>query len=579
MTYLSFFLQTAFIFICYVPFRLRQSNRNQSGMKMRNWNKMPVAALAAIALLAAMADHPNRAQAAGASAAAPTETIAPAQVSLPPIPAEVLQMSEAGAGDAVVISFIQKSANAYSLDARQIIFLHDLGVSSAVLDALVKHGRMAASDQTAEALSEPENATKVSSTEKPPVTGPAADFYNPLAPYGTWVNVPAYGWCWQPTVVVVNPAWQPYCNNGCWLWTDQGWYWNSYYSWGWAPFHYGRWCRYPGYGWLWCPDNTWGPAWVCWRDYPGYCGWAPLPPGACFKVGVGWTFNGLTVGFNYGFGLGAQCFTFCDYHNFCQRHPYNHFWHGRAADRLYRGSWVDNDFAVDAQHRFINRGIAPSRIEAVTHTRIQPVSVNEWPYQAGRSGDFTAPDRLTRNGSVQVIYRPDHDFFARQNHFSLEHHAQSATHWDRDVATHEFTARHEVGSVSRPQAARSMGRQYLVPSISWNHTQRNTFAQQRGGIENSQATHSSSAPEIHRDYSDSRRFTLASHSMPAWHSAPAWRSAPAWHATPTWHSSRAWHSAPSRSWSGGTHIDGGTHFGEGSTHFGGGMASNGGFHR
>ena len=90
------------------------------------------------------------------------------------------------------------------------------------------------------------------------MNGAAADFYNSLAPYGTWVNVPDYGWCWQPTVVVVNSAWQPYCNNGCWLWTDQGWYWNSYYSWGWAPFHYGRWCQYPGYGWLWCPDTRLG---------------------------------------------------------------------------------------------------------------------------------------------------------------------------------------------------------------------------------------------------------------------------------------------------------------------------------
>ena len=149
--------------------------------------------------------------------------------------------------------------------------------------------------------------------------GAAAQFYTSLAPYGTWLDVPGYGWCWQPTIVVVNPAWQPYCNDGWWLWSDCGWYWNSYYSWGWAPFHYGRWCQYPRYGWLWCPDRVWGPSWVSWRNYPGYCGWAPLPPGACFSAGTGWSFNGLAVGVNFGFGLGPGCFTFCDFRHFGDR--------------------------------------------------------------------------------------------------------------------------------------------------------------------------------------------------------------------------------------------------------------------
>src|SRR5207302_7033720 len=77
-------------------------------------------------------------------------------------------------------------------------------------------------------------------------------FYEALTPYGTWVNINDT-WCWQPSVGTCDPNWRPYCNRGHWVWTDSGWCWQSDYSWGWAPFHYGRWWRADGYGWLWTP--------------------------------------------------------------------------------------------------------------------------------------------------------------------------------------------------------------------------------------------------------------------------------------------------------------------------------------
>lgn len=486
---------------------------------------MAVAAVAVLGLFMAVAGYADRVQAAGPIAAGPTTVMPPAQVNLPPVPAEVLRMSEAGMSDDVITAYLQKSAYPYSLDADQIIYLHDMGVSSAALDALVSHGGMAANNQTT-AANETANTADVSPAETP-VNGVATNFYSSLAPYGTWVNVPDYGWCWQPTVVVVDPAWQPYSNNGYWLWTDQGWYWNSYYSWGWAPFHYGRWCQSPGYGWLWCPDNTWGPAWVCWRNYPGYCGWAPLPPGACFTAGVGWTFNGLAVGFNFGFGLGPRCFTFCDFDDFCQRHPFEHFRHGRDADRFFHDSRVDNNFAVDAHHRFINRGIDPSRIEAATHTRLQPVSVNDLPHRDGRFGGFALNDR---RGSF--------------------------------TATRAFTGPHEAGT-PRFQSNRPNDFRHSAPGVSWNRSYPNTFNRSWDGNGNSQVRNFSPEPGYHRDSADSQRFTPT----------PAWRPAPAWHSAP------AWQSAPSHSWSRGGHSSGGTSYRGTGANWGGGMASGGGFHR
>ena len=94
-----------------------------------------------------------------------------------------------------------------------------------------------------------------------------------------------------------------------------GWSWQSDYPWGDIAFHYGRWYR-DALGWVWVPGYDWAPAWVCWRQTEGYCGWAPLPPGAVFKADVGLWFHGhLAV--DVGFGLGADMFTFV---------PYDHFW-------------------------------------------------------------------------------------------------------------------------------------------------------------------------------------------------------------------------------------------------------------
>lgn len=102
-----------------------------------------------------------------------------------------------------------------------------------------------------------------------------ADFYAPLEPYGTWVNVGNYGRCWHPTHVEAN--WRPY-SLGHWEYTDVGWYWVSDEPFGWACFHYGSWVNDPQVGWVWLPGTEWSPAWVVWRESDSYIGWAPCGP-------------------------------------------------------------------------------------------------------------------------------------------------------------------------------------------------------------------------------------------------------------------------------------------------------------
>jgi hypothetical protein len=109
-------------------------------------------------------------------------------------------------------------------------------------------------------------------------------FYDSLDPYGEWVDVPDYGYVWHPTSVDEN--WAPY-TDGYWAYTDAGWTWVSYEDYGGIVYHYGRWTRIPGEGWVWVPGETWAPAWVSWRTSDDYVGWAPLPPEAHWRVGVG----------------------------------------------------------------------------------------------------------------------------------------------------------------------------------------------------------------------------------------------------------------------------------------------------
>lgn len=68
--------------------------------------------------------------------------------------------------------------------------------------------------------------------------------------YGTWRDLPGYGWGWRPTQVVVG--WAPY-RYGHWGWDPlYGWTWIDDAPWGFAPFHYGRWL-YTADDWFWVP--------------------------------------------------------------------------------------------------------------------------------------------------------------------------------------------------------------------------------------------------------------------------------------------------------------------------------------
>ncbi len=319
---------------------------------------------------------------------------------LPPAVQDVVKLVKANLGEEVVLAHLRNVGTHYSLSADQIIYLHDQGVTQNEIAALLTTGNAGPKNTPAPApLSAPSTpatasvpalapatapaSTIVSHAESGPVTAPltpppaispspatpppgvSLDSYRAqLAPYGVWVEVPGYGPCWRPSVAAGDPFWRPYCDQGHWIYTADGWSWQSDYPWGDIVFHYGRWYRDPA-GWMWVPGYDWAPAWVCWRQADGYCGWAPLPPSAVFRPGVGLWYGGR-LAVDVDFGLEAGVFTFVPYDRFWEHHLHTFILPPERVRVVFGHSVVLNGYRVE-QGRFIVEGLGRERMAVLTH--------------------------------------------------------------------------------------------------------------------------------------------------------------------------------------------------------------------
>ena len=341
--------------------------------------------------------------------------------------AEVLKLVDSAVDESVMLAFVTNSTTPFNLGVEEIIYLNDIGVPNAVVTAMIQRDQVLkalpgnatpAPAATATPTPQPEptpeltNAPAVTemapqpdataATYPVPADGGYGTFYDSLAPYGSWINVDGYGACWQPTVVIINSGWRPYCHGGRWVYSDCGWYWLSGYSWGWAPFHYGRWFCHSRIGWCWQPGYTWGPSWVSWRYSGNYCGWAPLPPAAGFSVGVGLTYHGQRVNSGFAFGLSSRSYTFVPVNHFGDPHPNRYAVPRQQAPQVYNQT-VASTTVVGNSTRIINRGIPVSRVEAATRTRIKPVGIHET--STGRTGGVRG-ERFESNNRTLTVYRP-----------------------------------------------------------------------------------------------------------------------------------------------------------------------------
>lgn len=213
----------------------------------------------------------------------------------------------------------------------------------------------------------------------PPASVSFQVFYDNLAPYGSWINDPMYGYVWVPNV---GSGFRPYYTDGYWAMTEYGNTWVSNYPWGWAPFHYGRWTYDNWYGWIWIPDNVWGPAWVAWRTGPDYYGWAPLAPGFGFAVNTYYFPNDWWV-----FCPPRYVYT-PTYYNYCAGPTYN--------TTIINNTTIVNNTVINNNNTYI-AGPGTAEFEKRTNQRLPVYNVKELDRPTGAKVD---------NSSV-ALYRPD----------------------------------------------------------------------------------------------------------------------------------------------------------------------------
>jgi hypothetical protein len=334
---------------------------------------------------------------------------------------EVIKLTKAHMTDDVIMSYIRNSGSGYNLSADDILYLNTQGVSQPVISALLQ-AKPTAQPPGPTPYNPPAQplpstpAPQVNPPGEPPgmVPPPGAPapsagplpgsemtlpyFQSQLSPYGTWTDIPGYGHCWIPAAQASDPLWRPYGTAGHWDYTEEGWCWHSDYAWGEYVFHYGRWFRDPRLGWAWVPGYHWGPGWVCWRnaEAAGYCGWAPLPPGAQFEVGVGLLWNGR-VAVDADFGLGPDAFVFIPFDHFWE-HDYRGLWAPgwRGAD-LFRVSILANHYGFVGGHFFVG-GIGRERIGFLTHRDVPMGRVEFHDARIGHERDIQRDHAMSRGG-------------------------------------------------------------------------------------------------------------------------------------------------------------------------------------
>jgi len=100
--------------------------------------------------------------------------------------------------------------------------------------------------------------------------------FSELNDYGEWTHVEGLGRVWRPDA---EEGWRPFMY-GHWVYSNEGWQWDSDEPFGWIVCHYGNWYNDEEQGWVWVPGNEWSPARVEWHVTDNEIGWAPLfPPG------------------------------------------------------------------------------------------------------------------------------------------------------------------------------------------------------------------------------------------------------------------------------------------------------------
>ncbi len=341
-------------------------------------------------------------------------TPAPAVEEMHPEVACVVEMAKRGVGDEAILAYVEQNRLTHRMAPETIIFLNDIGVAENVVALMIRQGDDETTESNGKTAPEPAKTAgePVAATPPPAIPAPPADappvvnnyYYGSLDPYGDWIYDSSHGWVWRPTVAMVDVSWRPYRQGGRWIYSDVGWYWHSYYSWGWAPFHYGRWHRSGLHGWCWVPGYTWSQAWVMWRYNDLHCGWAPLPPGCDYVFGVGYMWHGSRVSLGFHFGLGHSHYTYCDYAYLRHRRLHRHHVPDTNIAVIHNETTVVNNYVTENNNTIINNGIPPELVANKTREPVQKMRIRELDLELE---SIARVGQIDANGKTMAIYRPN----------------------------------------------------------------------------------------------------------------------------------------------------------------------------
>ncbi len=291
--------------------------------------------------------------------------------------------------------------------------------------------------------------------------------YSDLDDNGTWKEDPTYGNVWVPNNTSAD--WAPY-SDGNWSYVAPwGWTWVGNESWGFAPYHYGRW-HYFGSYWGWCPGPIYsypyyGPAFV------GFLG------GFGFGLGFGWGWGGGYGWFPIGWGEPWHPWYHCGwgyYHNVNVHNTYFHNFNANGYHN-YNYAYAHNVHAVTtASHSaFVNGESINRSAQHLSEASLKSAQVTNGIHATpsrssalgarNMTGHVATPSSSVENRSVVARSTPSpaasHLPARTMNSAALAAHSPSSTVARSTSSAHPgmSTSRQAELSSSRPPSATQPG--------------------------------------------------------------------------------------------------------------------------
>jgi hypothetical protein len=178
---------------------------------------------------------------------------------------------------------------------------------------------------------------------------------------------------------------------------------------------------------------------------------------------------------DFDFGIRSDHFNFVEHGRFTDRHVGRHTVAARDGQGVFQRSTVANNYVAGPNNRIINHGVGRDTIAAASRTPVRNVSVQELP----RGAAATMPDRVSRIGNNEVVYRPG-------TQISIPRTTTASMAANRNVSTARASAaqsnpgfNQRVQTQSRPAISGNAAGRQVFPNTAMNSPNRGTVVQPR----------------------------------------------------------------------------------------------------